>query len=191
VTPGAAEGAKVTRDECIGLVKQNCTNRNLFKHMLATEAVMADLAERLGADREEWARAGLVHDLDYDETADDPDRHGLVSAEKLEELGFSAELIHAVKAHNCHVPRESRMDRALYASDPVTGLIVAAALMHPSKKLAEVDVPFIMRRFGEKRFAAGADRDQIRSCSELGLELEDFLGVALGAMQRISDDLGL
>ena len=181
----------MTRDECISVVKQNCTNRNLFKHMLATEAVMADLAERLGEDVEEWSRAGLVHDLDYDETADEPERHGLVSAEKLEELGFSEELIHAVKAHNDHAPRESAMDRALYASDPVTGLIVAAALMHPSKKLAEVDVSFVMRRFGEKRFAAGADRDQIGTCSDLGLELEDFIGVALRAMQRVSDDLGL
>ena len=181
----------MTRDECIQVVKENCKNRNLFKHMLATEAVMAGLAERLGEDRDEWATAGLVHDLDYDETADLPEKHGLVSAEMLEKMGFSDELVHAVKAHNAHVPRESAMDRALYASDPVTGLIVAAALMHPSKKLAEVDVDFIMRRFKEKRFAAGADRDQIGSCSELGLELEEFIGIALTSMQGISDELGL
>jgi putative nucleotidyltransferase with HDIG domain len=181
----------MTREEAVALVEEHCRNRNLFKHMLATEAVMAGLAERLGEDVESWALAGLVHDLDYDETADEPSRHGLVSAERLSELGFPEAIVHAVKAHNEHVPRESAMDRALYASDPVTGLIVAAALMHPSKKLAGVDVPFVMRRFNEKRFAAGADRDQIRACSEMGLELEDFLAVAIASMQGISDDLGL
>lgn len=181
----------MTRDECVELVTGHCKNRNLFKHMLATEAVMRGLARKLGQDAESWALAGLVHDLDYDETADDPSRHGLVSAEKLEELGFPSDIIHAVKAHNEHAPRESAMDRALYASDPVTGLIVAAALMHPDKKLAGLDVDFVMRRFGEKRFAAGADREQIRACSELGLELEEFIGIAVAAMQGISDDLGL
>jgi putative nucleotidyltransferase with HDIG domain len=181
----------VTREEAVALVREHCKNKNLFKHMLATEAVMAGLAKRLGEDAAVWALAGLVHDLDYDETADDPSRHGLVSADKLEELGFRGDIIHAVKAHNKHVPLESPMDRALYASDPVTGLIVAAALMHPSKKLAGLDVDFVLRRFKEKRFAAGADRDQIRACSELGLELEDFLGIALESMQGVSDDLGL
>jgi len=83
------------------------------------------------------------------------------------------------------------MDRAIVAADPVTGLVVAAALMHPSKKLVEVDVPFIMRRFGEKRFAAGADRDRIRTCEGIGLPLEEFLGIALASMQGISGDLGL
>jgi putative nucleotidyltransferase with HDIG domain len=181
----------MTRDEALELVKRHCSNRNLLKHMLATEAVMAGLAERLGEDVPTWSLAGLVHDLDYDETADDPERHGLISAERLEEAGCADDIVHAVKAHNDRVPCESSMDRALRASDPVTGLIVAAALMHPSKKLAEVDVDFVMRRFGEKRFAAGADRDQIRTCEDLGLPLEEFLGVALRSMQGIADDLGL
>ncbi len=179
------------RGERLELVKQNCGNANLLKHMLATEAVMAALARRLGADEESWAAAGLVHDLDYDKTYEDPDRHGLLSAEMLAEAGYSDDIIHAVKAHNDKVPRESDMDRALYSSDPVTGLIVAAALMHPTKKLAGLDVDFLIRRFGEKRFAAGANREQIAACDELGLTLEEFLGTALEAMQRISDDLGL
>ncbi|MBD3347759.1 MAG: HDIG domain-containing protein [Candidatus Eisenbacteria bacterium] len=179
------------RGECLQLVKEHCSNRNLLKHMLATEAVMRALARELDEDEEAWATAGLVHDLDYDETAELPERHGLVSAGMLEERGFPEDIIHAVKAHNEHAPRESAMDRALYASDPVTGLIVAAALMHPTKSLGGLDVDFVMRRFGEKRFAAGASREQIATCSELGLDLERFIGVALGAMQEISDELGL
>ena len=180
----------MTRDECLSLVKQNCANQNLLKHMIATEAVMAGLAERLGADRDSWARAGLVHDLDYDETAKTPERHGLVSAEMLMQLGFAEDIVHAVKAHNCHAPRESLMDKALYATDPVTGLVVAAVLMHPTKKLANVDVEFVMRRFKEKRFAAGANREQIQSCSELGLSLEEFVGIAIQSMQRVAGELG-
>ena len=181
----------MTREDALQLVQQHCSNRNLLKHMLATEAVMAGLAERLGEDGGEWALAGLVHDCDYDETADEPERHGLLSAERLEKAGCSDEIVHAVKAHNSHVPCDCAMDRALYASDPVTGLIVAAALMHPTKKLADVDVDFVMRRFGEKRFAAGANREQISSCESLGLSLEEFIGIALRSMQGISDELGL
>lgn len=179
------------RAERLELVKLNCRNANLLKHMLATEAVMASLARKLGEDEDAWAAAGLVHDLDYDETADAPERHGLLSAEMLSEAGFPEEIIHAVKAHNERVPLETTMDRALYASDPVTGLIVAAALMHPEKKLSGLDVEFVMRRFGEKRFAAGANRDQIATCTGLGMSLEEFLGIALGAMQGIARDLGL
>ncbi len=181
----------MTREEAVSAITASCGNRNLIKHMLATEAVMVKLAERLGEDRESWGLAGLLHDLDYEETVDDPARHGLVSAERLQEMGVSDEIVHAVKAHNEHVPRDSAMDKALYASDPVTGLIVASALMHPDRKLAGLDVGFVMRRFGEKRFAAGADREQIAACSELGLSLEEFLGIAIEAMQGISGELGL
>ena len=181
----------MTREQALKAVKDNCGNRNLLKHMLATEAVMRGLAERLGEDAESWGLAGLLHDLDYEETVDDPDRHGLVSADKLCEMDVSDEIVHAVKAHNEHAPLETAMDRALYASDPVTGLIVAAALMHPDKRLSGLDVDFVLRRFKEKRFAAGANREQIASSSELGLSLEEFIGIALRAMQGISDDLGL
>jgi len=181
----------MTRDEAVAAVSANCGNKNLIKHMLATEAVMVGLSKRLGEDTRTWALAGLLHDLDYEQTADDPDRHGLVSADMLQELGISEEIIHAVKAHNEHVTRDSAMDRALYASDPITGLIVASALMHPDRKLAGLDVKFVLHRFREKRFAAGASREQIAACSELGLTLEEFIDVALKSMQGISDELGL
>ena len=83
------------------------------------------------------------------------------------------------------------MDLALHAVDPLTGLIVAAALMHPSKKIENVEVGFVMKRFKEKRFAAGADRDQIKKCDGLGLSLEEFVEISLRGMQRISKELGL
>jgi len=181
----------MNRDEAWSLVQSKVTNRNLQKHMLATEACLRALGRKLGEDEEKWALAGLVHDVDYEETKNDTARHGHVGAEMLASQGVEPDVVHAVLAHVAAVPAESNLDKALYATDPVTGLIVAAALMHPSKKLAEVTTDFIMRRYSEKRFAAGANREQIATCSSLGLTLEDFVATCLAAMQTIAAELGL
>jgi putative nucleotidyltransferase with HDIG domain len=187
------EALWMDRENALKLVKQHVKTRNLVKHMLATEAVMASLARRLGEDEEMWALAGLLHDIDYDKTSDDPDRHSLLGGELLEELGVDEDIVYAVKAHNeCHgLPRESLLDKALWAVDPLTGLLVAAALIHPEKKLAAIDVGFVMNRFKESSFARGANRDQMKSCLELGLALEEFVEIGLEAMQGISSELGL
>jgi len=166
-------------------------NNNLRKHMLATEACLRRLAQRLGGDPEAWGLAGLVHDVDYEQTKDDTDRHGLVGAAVLEEQGFGDDIIHAVRSHGGNEPVESDLDRALYAADPLTGLIVAAALMHPDKRLAALDVEFVMRRYKTKGFARGANREQIETCSGLGLPLEEFIGICLDAMRGVSADIGL
>ncbi|MEW6228322.1 MAG: HDIG domain-containing metalloprotein [Bacillota bacterium] len=181
------------RQQALELVKKHVETKNLIKHMLATEAVMRALANHLGEDETKWALVGLLHDIDYDETAHEPGRHGLVGGEMLEKTGFPADVVQAVKAHNEYhgLPRESRLDKALYAVDPLTGLLVAAALIHPEKKLSAIDVGFVMNRFKEPSFARGANRDQIRTCSELGLSLEEFIGIGLRAMQEIAPDLGL
>jgi hypothetical protein len=111
----------------------------------------------------------------------------------LEELGVDEDIVYAVKAHNeCHgLPRESLLDKALWAVDPLTGLLVAAALIHPEKKLGAIDVGFVINRFKESSFARGANRDQMKSCLELGLALEEFIEIALEAMQIVSSELGL
>lgn len=181
------------REEALSLLKGEVKTKNLIKHMLAVEAVMRRLAEELEQDEELWALAGLLHDLDYDETVDRPEQHGLLGARILEEKGLPAELVQAVKAHNeaLGVERRSLLDKALYASDPVTGLLVAAALIHPQKKLAAVDLDFVMNRFKEKGFARGANRKQIESCCELGFSLEQFIALSLEAMQSMAKDLGL
>ena len=180
----------MNRQQAYDLARPRFSNNNLFKHVLAVEAVMRGLARHFNEPEELWGVAGLLHDLDYEETAAMPDRHTLVTEELLQPWQLPAEVIHAIKCHNHLAPRESLFDRALYAADPVTGLIVAAALMHPEKKLALVEVDFILRRFKEKSFAKGASREQILTCTEMGLTLEAFLGIALASMQGISDDLG-
>ena len=179
------------RQEALNLVNHHIKTRNLVKHSLAVEAAMRALARYLGEDEELWGITGLLHDLDYEETKNHPERHGLVTPELLADKGLPPEVIYCIKAHPGHFPRTSRMDKALYAIDPLTGLIVAAALMHPTKKLMNVDVTFVMNRFKEKRFAAGASREEIKTCQEIGLELEKFVEIVLGAMQGIAEELGL
>ncbi len=181
------------REQAWQLVQEQVSNINLRKHMLATEAIMRALARRLGEDEELWGLAGLLHDVDYDQTKDDPQRHSLVGAELLAEHGVDPRIVQAVRAHNeVHgTPRQTPLDKALYAVDPLTGLIIAAALIRKPSKLAPMTPEFILNRFKEKGFARGASREQISSCQELGLTLEEFVTVGLAAMQGIADELGL
>lgn len=181
----------MTRSEAFTLSQSRFSNKNLFKHVLAVEAVMRELAIHFQQDVEAWGLAGLLHDLDYEETMKTPERHTVVTLELLQPYDIPPEILHAIQCHNNMAPRQSLMDKALYAADPVTGLIVAAALMHPDKKLAPVDVEFILRRFKEKSFAKGANREQIQTCTDFDLTLEEFTGIALQGMQKISSDLGL
>ena len=181
----------ISRPEALGLVKKHISNKNLIKHMIAVEGIMRRLARHFEQDEELWGITGLLHDLDYDQTVDDFPRHGLVTAEILSNYDVTAEAIHAIKAHPGHVPAETLLDKALYAADPISGLIVAAALMHPDKKIGSLSVEFLSRRYKEKRFAAGADREQIAACKDLNLSLEEFFALSLEGMIEVSQELGL
>ena len=180
------------RDTALNLIQSNVKNKNLVKHCLACEAVLGALAKHFGEDEHIWRLAGLVHDVDYDQTADNPDEHARIGADLLEQAGLDSGIVHAVLAHADKAPRESRLDKALWCIDPLTGLIVAGALIRPEKKLAAIDTQFVLNRMKDKSFARGANREQIRACEqELGLTLEEFVGIGLKAMQEISDELGL
>jgi len=187
------EGYLMERGQAMEELTARLKNKNLVKHCIAVEAIMRELAGHFGYDPEVWGLAGLLHDIDYDMTKDDPAKHSLLAAEILEGLGVDNEIIYAVKAHNGYhgIERKRKIDKALYCADPVSGLITAAALILPSKKLSDVDENFVLRRMDEKAFARGADREQIRSCSELGLTLEEFIAIALSAMKKVAEDLGL
>ncbi len=182
------------REQALEFMRENVRNSNLRKHILAVEAVMRRLASRLGQNADRWGLAGLLHDIDYETTKDSPERHSLVGAEMLAEKGVDPEIVDAVRAHNdAHgLPRQSLMAKALYASDPLTGLIVAAALISPAKKLSGIDTKFVLNRFGEKAFARGARREpMIGAKAELGLDLEELVALGLEAMRGISGELGL
>ncbi len=183
----------MNREEAIDSIEANVENRNLIKHMLATEAIMQALARRLGEDEEEWGLTGLVHDIDVELTEGDMNTHSKLGADLVGEMEASDAMIHAVLCHNeAHgVPRETKLDKALFCADPLTGLITAAALVRPDKKLADVELKSVRKRFKEKSFAAGASREQIATCSELGLELDEFIKLGLKAMKGIASELGL
>lgn len=183
----------MNREEALNSVKANVENENLVKHMLATEAIMQALARRLGEDKEEWALTGLLHDIDVELTEGDMDSHSKLGADLVRELGASETVAHAILCHNetHNIPLETKLDKALFCADPLTGLIIAAALVRPDKKLAGLEAKSVRKRFREKSFAAGADREQIASCREIELELDEFIELGLAAMQGIAADLGL
>lgn len=181
------------REEALKLIKEKIKNQNLIKHSLAVEACMKTLAEYFNEEKEKWALTGLLHDIDYEETKDDPNFHSIKGAEFLEKLGLNTEIVEAVKTHNeAHrILPETQMAKALYCVDPLTGLIVAATLVLPSKKMADLTVENISNRFKEKSFARGAKREIILKCSEINLSIEKFVEICLKAMQKISVELGL
>lgn len=183
----------MTREEAYHEVCQHVQNRNLVKHMIAVEAVMRGLAEHFGEDSEHWGLTGLLHDIDYEATKETPELHSLKGAQMLEELRMPEDMVQSVKAHNyTHgLPRVTLLDKALYAADPVSGLVTAGALVKPDKKLASVDTAYLVKKFGEKAFAKGANREQIRSCEEMGLSLEEFLHISLVSMQKFAQELEL
>lgn len=182
---------QLSRDQAYDLVVEKIGPGNLLKHILSVEAGMRRLAEHLGRDPDYWGLVGLVHDLDYNETKDEPDRHAFVACDWLAEYGLPEDMINAIRAHPGHQPCRTDLDWALFATDPATGFIVACALMHPDKSLDAIDESFMLRRFDEKRFAAGASRENMRACSELGLELGEFLLLVREGMLSIRDQLGL
>ena len=181
----------MTRDEALELVKSKVKAKNLVKHMLAVEAIMKRVAQHFEEDAEMWGLTGLLHDLDYDETARDFDRHSLLTCEWLKEYDLDQRILYAIRAHPRKVEPQSKMDWALFAADPLSGLVVAAALMHPTKKLKNVTVEFVLNRFKEKRFAAGASREDIQACEKIDLSLEEFVKLALEGMQSVDQELGL
>ncbi len=194
----------MTRAEAYKLMTEMLQSKNLQKHGLAVEAIMRKLCEYLRQrhpelskdefDEEEWAVVGLLHDADYELVEKDPTRHTLVTAEKLRSLNVSDRIINGIKAHHDGIKnsRDNLMEKSVYASDELSGLITAVALVRPDRKLSSVSVESVMKKFPQKSFAAGANRDQILACEkELEIPLEEFVGIALFAMQGISGELGL
>lgn len=184
----------MTRESALNLVSSYVGNKNLVKHMIAVSSAMKLLAEHLNGDPEKWEIAGLLHDIDYDLTVNNFERHGIESYKILTELNVDEEVKSAIRAHPAHKQHmpKNKMEWALHIVDPLTGLIVASALMHPSRKLASVDTEFVLRRFNEKRFAAGANREQIKLCEEkLGIPLPKFIEITLNAMKSVADEIGL
>ncbi len=184
----------VTRAEALEMVHSHIKNENLVNHSLAAEAVMRAAAARLGEDLEKWGLAGLLHDLDA-ETQPDLATHTRETAAILQDKGVDSEIVEAIRLHNPTAwpgeERRSRFHFALAAGETITGLIIAAALVNPEKKLAAVKAKSVKKRYKEKAFARGADRDVIAECEKAGIPLAEFCEMSLVAMQEIAGEIGL
>jgi len=190
----------LSRQNALSLIRDHVQNENIVKHMLALEAVMGGLYDHVrpadGSTKEEWMLAGLLHDGDYCEGVT-MDQQGIQITKWAKEAGYEIPdpVAHAMAAHNwtnTGVEPVSLMDWTIFCADSLTGLIVASALVIPTKKLADVKVSSILKRFKEPAFARGTRREDIALCDEkLGIKLEDFVQLALSSMQSVADQIGL
>lgn len=182
----------LTRDLAIKHLEEYVKNENLRRHCLAVGATMKALAQKLGGDPDEWEILGIIHDSDWEECKDAPEKHTVLTLERIQDERF----VHALKSHNTrhtHLAElEGTMEWALECCDELTGFIVACSLVLPSKKISDLTVESILKKFPKKEFARAVDRSQITQCEEkLGIKLPDFVQIALTAMQGIASEIGL
>lgn len=183
----------MTRDEALALVREYVKNENLVRHMLAVEAAMRFYAEKFGEDADKWGLAGLLHDFDW-EIHPTMEEHPLAGEPILRERGVPEDIIRAILSHADHtgIPRETLMEKALYACDEITGLITAVALVRPSRSLSDLKAKSVKKKWKDKSFAAGANREEMeRGAEELGIPLWEHVDNVIEAMRRIAPDLGL
>lgn len=184
----------MNRTEALALVREYVKNESLVRHMLSVEACMRFYAEKFGEDVEKWGLVGLLHDFDW-EIHPSMEQHPQDGAPILQKRGVPEEIIRAVLSHAEHtgVPRLSRMEKALAACDEITGLVTAAALVRPSRSLHDLEPSSVKKKFKDKAFAAGANRDEIvHSAEEFGVDLwGEHVGNVIAAMRKIAPDLGL
>ncbi|MFN2109665.1 MAG: HDIG domain-containing metalloprotein [Anaerolineae bacterium] len=185
-----------TREEAWEILNEYTKNPNLIKHALAVEAGMKAYARRFGEDEEKWAVVGLIHDFEYEQYPDlGPGGHPFKGAEIMREMGLDEALIRAVAAHAPEitgVTLETKMEKAIYAVDELTGLIIAVALVRPSKSILDVKVRSVRKKWKDKGFAAGVKREDIEDgAAQLGVELSEHIGIVLEAMKAIAAELGL
>jgi len=189
----------MTRTEALKILEELKNSPNMIKHGLSAGYVMFDLYDyfpKKGKNPEltksDWEIVGLLHDADYEITDKSLDLHTEKTTEKLKEKNANAEIIHAIRGHCDKAERNTLLAKSIYACDELTGLIVAAALVQPDKKLKSLTLESVMRKFKDKAFARGANRDQIKTCEkELEIPLEEFIDINLKSMQNNSGDLGL
>jgi putative nucleotidyltransferase with HDIG domain len=183
----------MNREEALAMVREYVKNNNLVNHMLSVEAAMAFYARKFGEDEEKWRVTGLLHDFDW-EIHPTLEEHPQAGAPILRERGVPEDVVRAILSHADHtgIPRETRMEKALYACDEITGLVTAVALVRPSRSLYDLTSSSVKKKWKDKAFAAGANRDEItRATAEFGLDLWEHTDNIILAMREIAGELGL
>jgi putative nucleotidyltransferase with HDIG domain len=190
----------ITREQAWALLTEYTKSPNLIKHGLAVEASMRTYAQHFGEDEDRWGIVGLIHDFDYEQhptmDGDIPQEqwHTYAGAEILRERGWPEEIVQDVLSHADYVglPRDTLLRKALYAVDELTGLIIAVALVRPSKSITDVKLRSVKKKWKDRSFAAGANRQDIEAGAEaLGVELSEHIGIVLQALKGIAAELEL
>jgi putative nucleotidyltransferase with HDIG domain len=179
--------------KALDIVHEYVKNENLRKHMYAVSEAMRQYARKYGEDEEKWVIVGLLHDFDW-EIHPNAEEHPIKGSEILKERGYSEEILRAVLSHADYtgVTRDSLMEKSLFAVDELTGFITACALVQPSKKLADVKVDSVKKKFKKKEFARQVNReDMLKGAEELGVNLDEHIEFVINAMRGIEDKLGL
>ncbi len=183
----------LSRDDAWRLLGRYTKSQSLRRHAMAVEAAMRNYARKFGDDEEKWGIVGLLHDFDYEQNPD-PEDHPLVGVRILEEEGYPEEIIYAIKSHAeyLNLPRQSPMDKTLFAVDELCGFLTAAALVRPGKRIAELPVKSVKKKLKDKAFARSVRREDIRQgAADLGVELDEHIQTVIQAMSEIAADLGL
>lgn len=181
------------RSEALSIVREYVKNENLVRHMLAVEAAMRFYADKLGEDVDLWGVTGLLHDFDW-EIHPTLDEHPQAGAPILRQQGVPEIIVEAILSHADHtgVPRQSSMQKALYACDEITGLVTAVALVRPSRSLHDLKVKSVRKKWKDRAFAAGANREEIeQATAEFGQDLWEHVGNVIQAMRVVAPDIGL
>lgn len=183
----------INREFAISIVNEYVKNQNLINHMLAVEIAMAEYAEKLGEPVDTWRITGILHDFDW-EIHPTAEEHPFKGAPILREKGIPEEIVHAILCHGDHLnmPRNTLLEKGLYACDEITGLITAVALVRPSRSLYDLEASSVKKKWKDKAFAAGANREEItRGAEEFGIPLWEHCEFVIHAMRKIAPQLGL
>ncbi len=184
---------KIDREAALELFREFNKSDSLYKHALAVEAVMKHAAQIKGEDPEKWGVIGLLHDLDYEMY---PDRHCTMSEQILKERGWPEEYIHAVVSHGWGICSDvepvEEMEKVLFATDELTGLITATALVRPSRSILDMTAKSVRKKWKAKQFSAGVDRGIIEKGAEmLGMELTELITMTIEGMRKAAAELDL
>jgi putative nucleotidyltransferase with HDIG domain len=181
----------VTRDEAVALVRAKAEKETTVRHLISVEGVMRRLAQHFGEDQERWGLIGLFHDIDQDQTHDDPERHAYLGAEWLREAGVDEAIINGVLAHAHEQYRTDLASKAIVNADAVAGFLVACALVRPEKTKG-MKVSSSKKKLKERSFAPGVNRDEIHSCEEnIGVPLDEFIGLGIEGIQSVAEEIEL
>jgi putative nucleotidyltransferase with HDIG domain len=178
-------------EEARALARDKTEKDTTYRHLVSVEGVMRRLGRHFGEDEARWALTGLFHDLDQDQTADDPERHAYMAAEWLREAGVEEDVVNAVLAHGHPEYQRDLMSRAIVAADAVAGLLVAAALVRPERATG-MKVSSVKKKLKEKAFAPGVNREEVRQAeTNLEMSLDEFIGLGIEGLQEVAGEIGL